>query len=190
MRSDNPGKLSLLLSALLLSTRIAVSALFVAGTLAGCEPNPARAIANGNVSVAGGDADSSDPFGSCVIGPSDSAFFPLVCSHAGAACTGGSEGSACNAAGCTPSVFHVMCDNPCYVDADCPVPLTGTSRGSCNPDFHFCRLPCAADGDCPTGSTCQDGTRWLASDGAGNSLGLPHMCMQTITIQILPDGGL
>ena len=183
MRSDRPTR-----HFLGISTVLPVSALLVAGALGGCQANPARAIASGNVSVAAGDADPSDPFGACVVGASPDSFFPLVCSHPGSACTGGSEGASCNASGCTPDVFHVMCDNNCYVDADCPIPLTGTSRGSCHTDFHFCRLPCTADADCPTGSTCQDGTKWLSLDSAGNPAGLPHMCMQTITLQTL-DGG-
>jgi hypothetical protein len=184
MRRIKPTAFSIRLSILL-----PASALVVVGALAGCEPNPAKAITARAVSVSTGDADPSDPFGSCVIGNSGAAFFPLVCSHAGAACTGGDEGSTCNAGSCTAHVFHVMCDNPCVVDADCPVPLTGSARGSCHPDFHFCRLPCSGDSDCPTGSTCQDGTQWLARDSAGNSLGLCGMCMQTLTIQVGGDGG-
>ncbi len=185
MRGNNSGGFSASLSILL-----AMNAFLIAGTLAGCEANPARPITSvGNHSIVTGDADLSDPFGSCVVGTTDSPFFPLVCSRAAGLCTGAGEGTSCNATGCTPSVFHVMCEHECSVDADCPVPLTGTARPSCNTDFHFCRLDCSGDRDCPTGSTCQDGTKWLASDGAGNSLGLPQMCMQTITIQISADGG-
>ena len=187
MRRNDSGVFSVSLSILL-----AVNAFLVTGTLAGCDANPARPIvASGDPSVVTGDTDLSDPIWACVVGKSDIGFFPLVCSPASAPCIGGSEGTSCNATGCTPSVFHVMCGRACAVDADCPVPLTGTARPSCSTDFHYCRLPCSADSDCPTGFTCQDGTKWIAiTDSAGNTPGLPQMCMQTITVQVNPDGGL
>ena len=183
MRGNKSGGLSPSLSIVL-----AMNAFLVAGALAGCEPNPARPITStGAHSIVTGDADPSDPFGSCVIGDSGNPNFPLVCSDGGV-CSGADEGITCsgNGTSCTPDVFHVLCTPKCSVDADCPVPLTGTARLSCNTEFHYCQLDCSGGRDCPTGSTCQDGTRWLAKDIAGNSVGLPQMCMQTITIQIYP----
>jgi hypothetical protein len=44
------------------------------------------------------------------------------------------------------------------------------------------------DVDCPIGSTCQDG-KWMGVDAAGNPLGLPLICMQTITVTPGLDGG-
>jgi hypothetical protein len=118
---------------------------------------------------------ATDPFGACV--PSDE-LFPYTCSNGIAPCTGQGVWSPCGPEGC--GVFHVVCDNTCQVDADCPVPLTGTSRPSCEATYHFCRLPCETDADCPSGHTCQDGTLWLARGADGESLGLRRMCMQTL----------
>jgi len=154
--------------------------LAVVAALAGCTGRSALddEVVSSNPSAL--QANPADPFGACV--PGGDATFPLQCSHAKVACTGAGVGPGCGPSGCAAGVFHVMCNNPCQVDADCPVPLTGTARASCHPQAHFCRLVCAADADCPDGFTCQDGTMWLARDPAGSSLGLPHMCMQTITI--------
>jgi hypothetical protein len=161
--------------------------------VAGCGGKTATGVGDSNVvsgngrSEGGGVSDPDDPFGACVLTSASGGRWPLVCSN-GRPCTGNSQG-ACSPQGCE-QVAHVTCDNDCNVDSDCPIPSTGSSRPQCRSDYHFCRLPCSVDTDCPSGSTCQDGTQWLARDSNGESLGLPHMCMQTMSFVAGQDGGL
>jgi hypothetical protein len=164
---------------------VALVALGAFAAAAGCDSSRAQAITATGAQVDNGGVDFSDPFGGCTLGGDH---FPLECSQRGAPCTGGSEGTLCGPGGCSPETFHVMCDHTCQVDADCPIPATGDSRPVCQTEFHFCQLPCGGTTTCPVGYTCQASEPWLPHDGAGNPLGLPMLCMQTITIT-RPDGG-
>lgn len=168
------------------------AALAVLGLMVGCDTGRGSLVSSSGAQVDHGQVDLGDPFGACQITRSEpaNAIFPLACSQRNAPCTGGSEGAVCGPQGCPPQVFHVMCDHTCQVDADCPVPSTGASRPVCQPDFHFCQLPCDDATACPAGYTCQASEPWLPHDGAGKPLGLPFLCMQTITVPDAGDGGI
>jgi hypothetical protein len=139
---------------------------------------------------ADGSPDPNDPFGSCIVGTSAPPEWPFICTNGHSLCIGGTDGSHCDGGSCEPLVYHVICENRCDADSECPIPSTGTSRPSCQPESHVCQLPCSRDADCPIGSTCQDGRPWMPLDSAGNPLGLPHMCMLTLSVDAPgPDGG-
>jgi hypothetical protein len=61
-----------------------------------------------------------------------------------------------------------LCTHYCDVDAECPMPATGSAVPTCTPfgdvimDGHTasCTLPCDSKVTCPDGMECQDGECW------------------------------
>jgi hypothetical protein len=176
------------------SSFIWIGALVAVAALGACVQTKGSALVSAEPSAEseldGSSADLSDPFGGCVprTGGETS---PLVCSQGRTPCAGGSEGASCDPPGHCPSLetFHVMCEHICYVDADCPVPRTGTSRPVCQTDFHFCQLPCDDATTCPVGYTCQNTQLWFGTYSSGKPVALPQLCMQTIPLVRNSDGG-
>jgi hypothetical protein len=159
--------------------------------VAGCDPIPLPAIGSSGVQAqeVGADkpANPADPFGSCLVTDVNGFLVNFDCSQGHTTCTGWGSGVTCDGGSCPPQTFHMVCDHPCYVAADCPIPATGSSRAVCHPDFHTCQLPCDASTTCPDGHTCQATAEWGLFDGAGKPIPLPFMCMQTISVTIPPQ---
>lgn len=123
-------------------------------------------------------ADSSDPFGACVVDASRPSLFPFPggCSQGGM-CEGTAMGR-CLAQGasgesfeCDNAEFWINCRHECETDSDCPQPETGDVAAECVGSS--CLLKCSDGDTCPDGFGC-----WSPSEIGGWNSDYDAICVQ------------